>query len=364
MRNRALFDSRKIRFLTAACFVCAAALAVSLPAQAEVGRIGWVWANEPTTASYTPDAAHSYNSRSGANTITRISTGFYEVFMAGIYRAEASNVQITAYGSNANYCNGGVWGHAGGSKVQAYVQCYDASGAVADSQFTLMYQSHSGNMGTAAKGLAFVSSFPYTPPPSYTYNSTGGTNTITHNGTGSYTVALPGLSASAGHVQVTAVGSPAHRCKVVDWNAGSGTTYVNVQCYDDTGTPADEYFSLAYLLGVPFAVTTPPTSYQTYVWADKPTDRNDYTPDDHRNFSNMKTGALKVLRTGTGTYTVTIPGTVPPYSTSNVLVTSYGGDNSYCNVVSWATSTINVACFAAGGAPANEQFDVSFQAWE
>jgi hypothetical protein len=364
MKLRSLAVSRIIPGRTASCLMFVAALAASLPAHAEVGRIGWVWANEPTTASYTPDAAHSYNSRAGANTVTRISTGFYQVFMAGLYRAEASNVQITAYGSDGNYCSAGVWGHAGGSKVQTFVQCYNASGAVADSQFTLLYQSHSGNMGTATKGLAFISSFPNTPPPSYTYNSTGGTNTITHNGTGSYTVALPGLSASAGHVQVTAFGSPAHRCKVDNWNADSGTTYVNVQCYDDTGTPADEEFSLAYLLGVPYAVTTPPTNYQAYVWADKPTNRNEYTPDDHRNFSNMKTGALKVLKTGTGTYTVTFPGTVPAYSTSNVLVTSYGGDNSYCNVVSWATSTINVACYAAGGAPANEQFDVSFQAWE
>jgi hypothetical protein len=360
-----LAESRKIPGRTASCLMFVAALAVSLPAHAEVGRIGWVWANEPTTASYTPDAAHSYNSRSGANTITRVATGDYEIHMAGLYRGtEASNVQVTAYGADGNYCIAGVWGQAGGSNVGIAVQCFNASGAVADSQFTVMYQSHSGNTGTATKGLAFVTTNPDTFPPPYSYNSAGGTNTVTHNGTGSYTVALPGLSTSGGDVQVTAVGSLAQRCKVDNWSADVGTTDVNVQCYDGTGASADEYFSLAYLLSVPYAVTTPPTNYQAYVWADKSTDRNEYTPDDQRNFSNMKAGPLKVLKTGTGTYTVTIPGTVPTYSTSNVLVTSYGSDNSYCNIVSWATSTINVACYAAGGTPANEQFDVSFQAWE
>jgi hypothetical protein len=42
-----------------------------------------------------------------------------------------------------------------------------------------------------------------------------------------------------------------------------------------------------------------------------------------------------------------------------VLVTAYGSDNGYCNSGGWYP--IDVDCYAQGGAPIREEFDVTYQ---
>jgi hypothetical protein len=364
----------KLRLLSTTGLVCAA-VAAAIPAHA-AARIGWVWADEPTaTSAYTPASSYSYNSstQTGAVTITRQGTGFYQVDFTGLYASslnEISNVQVTAYDTNG-YCTSAGWGAKGAhASAQMWVACYSASGASADNYFTLLYQAHDTNTGTADKGLAFVwdgdASTSYTPSI-YSYNSTGGANAITHNGTGSYTVTLPGLTKTGGDVQVTAyngfdTSSNPARCKVENWYNDTSNTYVNVLCFNSTGTAADEEFSLVFSLADPYAVRTPTTNYQAYEWADKPTHTTVYTASGAYNYSNFGTGKMTSQNVGTGAYEANIPGTLPSYSTSNVLVTGYGSDNSYCNVTDWFP--ISVACYAQGGTAINEEFDVSYQTWE
>src|SRR5580693_1735504 len=105
-----------------------AALASALPAHAANGLIGWVWANQPTTASYTPDAAHSYNSRAAANTVTRFSAGVYGVEMDGLFNGnEENDVQVSAY-DTSGYCQILDMGHRSAG-VTIIVNCYNV-GAV------------------------------------------------------------------------------------------------------------------------------------------------------------------------------------------------------------------------------------------
>ena len=40
-------------------------------------------------------------------------------------------------------------------------------------------------------------------------------------------------------------------------------------------------------------------------------------------------------------------------------MTAYGADSSYCNSSGWYP--INVSCYAQGGTPINEEFNVTYQ---
>jgi hypothetical protein len=77
-------------------------------------------------------------------------------------------------------------------------------------------------------------------------------------------------------------------------------------------------------------------------------------------YNGFGPGRLTSRKTGTGLYTVTIPGTLN-YSTSVAMVTATGPTSDYCNLVSWTASTIDVACFRQGGIPADSRFEVSLE---
>jgi hypothetical protein len=343
----------------------AALVAVAGPAQAE-GNVGWLWANQPgATGAYTPNTSYSYNSRGGSISVTPGSTGVYTVSFAGLHIGRGSDdVQVTPY-DTSGYCMIGGWGNSS-TTVNASVYCFDASGNPANTYFDLLYQERTGIFGTGNKGLAFVyaheaSVSHYTPNSAYQYNSTGGTNTVTHNDTGNYTVDIPGLSNLHSSVQVSTVGlstTPA-RCKVFDWMSdGSSGTNINVICFNSSGVAADELFTVDYAVEEPFGLVTAPTTPGAWANANNPTRTTFYYPNSLYQYNGFATGRLTSQRTGSGAYTVNIPGSLS-YNTSNVLVTAYGHDSSYCNSSGWYP--INVTCYAQGGATINELFDAAYQ---
>ncbi|PYE54223.1 hypothetical protein DES52_106189 [Deinococcus yavapaiensis KR-236] len=65
----------------------------------------------------------------------------YQVAFAGLGRNEAGgHVQVTAYGSGANYCKAGSWTSAAGAannNFTASVLCFTADGAASDSMFDI-----------------------------------------------------------------------------------------------------------------------------------------------------------------------------------------------------------------------------------
>jgi hypothetical protein len=270
---------------TAGGLFCALAVASAGAAHATtVNRIGWVWANAASaTSPYAPYVNYSYNSSGGPIVITRTGTGSYRVDFGKLYTtAPGGDVQVSAY-NTTGYCMSAGWGHADKGKIiQAYVTCYAANGSAADSQFTLLYQLHSGNIGNAGRGLAYLwadqpTLASYTPSGAFQYNSTGALNTVIRNGTGDYKVTLPGLTRTGGSVQVTAYdGSPAARCKVSKWNNNSNATFIYVLCFNSSGQAADEYFNLAYSIGESFGHTNSATLRGVYAWANRPHDTSSY----------------------------------------------------------------------------------------
>src|SRR5437867_2159278 len=93
----------------AAAAAVMAPLAVSATAHAApTGPRGsaFVWANRPSTASYTPSATYQWNSHhpgAAVNTITRTGKGSYTVRLPGL-DAKSGTAIATAYGPNPNYC--------------------------------------------------------------------------------------------------------------------------------------------------------------------------------------------------------------------------------------------------------------------
>ena len=162
------------------------------PAAADPGRgadiLCYLWAHNASPAigvAYTPSSIYSYNSvgRAPAITVTRTGVGTYSVTCQGVgggalfssapagdatgeesrglsneaaqrsaeERAatgdaqEASgswgsggHVQVTAYGSNPNYCKVTGWS-TGGRDFTAGVRCFTHTGALSDSNFDLLF---------------------------------------------------------------------------------------------------------------------------------------------------------------------------------------------------------------------------------
>jgi hypothetical protein len=122
--------------------------------QADPGRgavpLCYVWANNPTVASYIPNGLYSYNLvyRSGGNTVTRSATGTYAVTCKGVGGAGSGaantawgpggHVQVTAYGGTPNYCKVVSWA-TGAPDFTGNVKCYTHTGVAADTQFDLLF---------------------------------------------------------------------------------------------------------------------------------------------------------------------------------------------------------------------------------
>ena len=98
---------------------------------------GYVWADSPSTGSYTPSPAYQENSSGASNGVTRFSAGNYLVTMPSI-GANHGDVQVTTYGSTVANCVSSGWGTTGTTQ-EVYVLCFDAAGALIDVQFTVQY---------------------------------------------------------------------------------------------------------------------------------------------------------------------------------------------------------------------------------
>ncbi len=215
----------------------------------------------------------------------------------------------------------------------------------------------------AVIGSAYVwandsTSSSYTPSAPYQYNSTGGTNTATRQGTGQYTVNLPGLGGSNGTVLVTAYGSTSSYCKVVRWarNAfASSIMQVFVNCFTADGVPADSQYTMSYTnrLGLVHA----------WAWADDPTSAR-YTP--NPNYQANSTGTANyITHNDVGVYTVHVPVSDTQTFFGHAEATAYGSGAERCGVPQtvWSFEPeifVQVNCFTPAGAPVDTKFTVTF----
>ena len=201
---------------------------------------------------------------------------------------------------------------------------------------------------TYAWGFAWVDP-PYGISSSYSFNSTGGSNTYSGSA-GDYVVTMNGLGVSGGTVQVVAYGSTATRCKVANWGPSGTAMSVHVRCHDPSGALAESPFVVFFNKGASgqlgahawYSGSSVPA---TWSW-------------------NSAGGVNAVTQTSVGHYTVSLPGIA--FSNASVHVTAYGWGPEYCKIVSWGTRRftsgidVNVRCNDTSGNPTNSAFAINY----
>src|SRR5215213_594327 len=240
------------RTFTVRClFAILAALA--LPTLASAQKSGYVWADNPASASYTPSTMYSFNSSGGAINVTRSGDGAYAVRFGGIGGSGAAggNVLVTAYGGGSETCKVVNW-NSGGADFIVNVRCFTAVGSPADTRYTARVALHNA-AASGKNGYAWAdnpASAAYTPSAIYSFNSSGGAIAINRSGVGTYAVKFSGLGggpSAGGNVQVTAYGGGSETCKVVSWGSGGPDFVANVRCFTSSGGLVDTRYSINVL---------------------------------------------------------------------------------------------------------------------
>lgn len=210
--------------------------------------IAFVWANQPTKASYKPDRHYSFNSIGGANKITRSGPGNYTVIL-GDFGTDITNVQVTAYGNVAARCQVAGWQYfSDGAHVN--VRCVKAANMPSDEYYTLSY-TLGGVEGIGHLNGAFAwanSTYKenYTPEKQFQFSniSQGQHLTAQHlrkpEGQYSLTVPNPGNTNFQAYLgMVTSYGSNGEYCDAGGILVESGSLQLESICYGASGFPVN-----------------------------------------------------------------------------------------------------------------------------
>lgn len=329
-------------------------LAEGPPAPPVPTLAGYVWANEPASAAYTPSTTYQYNSSGASNTITRSGAGTYTVTFPGL-GVDEGTVLVTAYGGGPERCKVVSW-NAVVPDLAVRVNCFNAAGAAVDVEFDATFLRPTPGYGPMGYVWANEpASASYTPSAPYQYNSTGAANTIDRSAAGVYAVTLPGLAgAGEGHVEVTAYGSGNEHCKVSSWGPSAADQAVNVRCFDAAGAAVDTRFTMTFVDGA--SLVPKPGAPSAYLWANEPANAA-YTPSLTYQF-NSSGGVNDITRSGVGAYTATLAGVGTPGG--HIQVTAYGSSSDHCGVGGWGPSggdlVVSVNCVDIAGAAADTRF--------
>jgi len=341
--------------------MAACAMIVAMAGSACGQTIGWL-----TTNFGTVDPVESY----GGGTLASSGAGQYQVTFPGFGDGLDSDVQISAVDyfaeASPHYCTSAGWG-SDGTNVTAYVDCFDATGALANGDFAVFYEARTAAPSSGYIAFAWANqptTANYFPDADYAFNSSGRTIDILRTGVGAYVVAFDGAP-TKGNPMVTAYGSSAAHCEVADWvkNGGYGVE-VYVRCFNGAGQAADEYFDIAYAAGVSHG-DGPATGAGGYAWANNAVAAN-YKPPLLYQFNNISTLPVKGSNSGYGIGFLELPVqgrlTFQPYLG---LVTPVGSSGEFCdqNHIEQDTSKpknpsfyLAVECFNAQGQDLNSEY--------
>ncbi|MBK7949743.1 MAG: FG-GAP repeat protein [Deltaproteobacteria bacterium] len=312
----------------------------------------FVFADQQSAASYTPNSIWSFNPAASAPTlITRTAIGNYSVDLPGFESINGrGNVQVSQSGSGSGYCKVAFW-----SEASVFVRCFDAAGSPSDQRFTLLYlKSDFQNTSTFFAWANDPTDPSYAPAAEFAFSPDGSSGIdATRASTGNYTMRWPDagdFGDGGGHAQVTAYGSDNVRCKVGNW----GPDDVNVRCFDAAGNPADSRYSVLYVRpshadeGLAFA------------WANQLT-LPSYAPFALYTF-HPSGGSVTATRSGAGTYAMTFSGFAGlGFDGGHVQVSAYGTDgDTRCGVASWNGDTVEVNCRDSAGALADSAYAVMY----
>jgi hypothetical protein len=102
------------------------------------GPSGYLWGNDPSSASYTPDGAYQFDTAGSSATVTRFGVGEYETLFPNETHGAQGDEQATPYGSTPAHCVvDGPVGNA--TSEQGDVFCYDINGNQLDTTYTMQW---------------------------------------------------------------------------------------------------------------------------------------------------------------------------------------------------------------------------------
>src|SRR5690606_11926717 len=116
----------------------------------------YLWANQPTTASYAPSSYYRYDSRGIAPWVFRDGVGNYRAYLPSTYTYPdqmTTFYQTTAYGTAPVSCK--VAGYLGGGIVR--VHCRNVAGALVDSRFSLTFTPQNLLQRIAPSNMSHIS---------------------------------------------------------------------------------------------------------------------------------------------------------------------------------------------------------------
>jgi len=100
---------------------------------------GYAWANQPTSASYTPKATYQLNTAALAISAARLSTGSYRLRLPGLAPLNSTTALVTAYGDNSDYCSVAGWYSDGSGGTYLNITCFNTTATPIDTRFTILY---------------------------------------------------------------------------------------------------------------------------------------------------------------------------------------------------------------------------------
>lgn len=220
-------------------------------------RTAYLWANNPTAASYTPATNYAFNGNRGNPTIVRTGLGTYTVTLPGLATgAVGGHAQVSPIATNiASRAQVHGWNDLGADH-EVYVRTFDGAGNAADRMFLLHFTETAATQAPhLGSGAHLWASNPSTPSyvPSPLYSDSNGTNapaapiTITRAGVGTYDVVLPTHLDVFGVPTVGIYGTAPGAASVRDWGATpAGGTSIRVECTDTNYNLADRQFVLQF----------------------------------------------------------------------------------------------------------------------
>ncbi len=210
--------------------------------------VAYAWADQPSTASYAPSRAYQFNSNGGQITIKRSAAGIYDVRIPKMGQAGGS-VKVSTYGQTTNRCLVLRWAPKELALV-AKVRCVTPGGHGADTQFAISFLVSQNLFAhdLLRDGYVQVDKNGTIPNAAYSFNITGGVNSVTRVDVGEYRVTLPGLATSTngGTVQVSAYGKTSNSCRVDTWGPSGSDVVVVVLCAAAFGFPTNSDFTMQY----------------------------------------------------------------------------------------------------------------------
>jgi hypothetical protein len=216
------------------------------------GTVDYVWADNDTSKSYTPNTSYQFNSSGGTNTITRSHAGEYAVSLPGPAVFDGT-VKVTAFGHGTASCQVDGWTPDSSGQI-VDVDCFNFNGILVNHEFTMTFAASDSLLGDGgANGYAWANeptSSSYTPDTTYQYDWVGSTATASSFGTGDYILAFPDASlGDHGDEQATAYGDTEAHC-IVDGPAGTagGSQGADVFCFDHNGNPVNTDFTVQWMV--------------------------------------------------------------------------------------------------------------------